>query len=114
MYADGMRHSLAMPFYEFEDQRSGEKLSVLSRVRSDSENLIKAAINVLFMTFFGIIFIAVYSSVISYKVTLVFFIATPIIVYLSWVLSKKIKVIHRAIILKTSVLAGRTTRAVLP
>jgi ATP-binding cassette subfamily B protein len=26
MYADGMRHSLAMPLHEFEDQRSGEKI----------------------------------------------------------------------------------------
>ncbi len=108
MYADGMRRSLAMPFHEFEDQRSGEKIGIIARVRSDTENLIKAGINVLFMTFFGIIFVAVYSATISYKVTLVFFVSVPIIVFLSWKLSKKIKVIHRAIILKTSVLAGRT------
>jgi ATP-binding cassette subfamily B protein len=111
MYADGMRHSLAMPLAEFEDQRSGEKIGILARVRSDAENFVKASINVTFMAFFGIVFVAVYSSVISYKVTLVFFVSVPIIVYLSWVLSKKIKIIHRAIILKTSVLAGRTTEA---
>lgn len=108
MYAAGMRQSLAMPYHEFEDQRSGEKLGILGRVRSDSENLIKASINVIFMTLFGVIFVAVYSCTISYKVTLVFFFSVPIIVFLSWKLSKKIKVIHRAIILKTSVLAGRT------
>src|ERR1700753_3215583 len=33
MYADGMKHSLAMPYYEFEEQRSGEKLGMLQRVR---------------------------------------------------------------------------------
>jgi ATP-binding cassette subfamily B protein len=80
-------------------------------VRSDTENFVKACINVTFMAFFGIIFVAIYSAVISYKVTLVFFVSVPIIVYLSWVLSKRIKVIHRAIILKTSVLAGRTTES---
>ncbi len=111
MYADGMKHSLDMPYYEFTDTRSGEKLGVLQRVRSDSENFIKASINVTFMAFFGIIFVAAYSFLISYKVTIVFVIAVPVITYLSWTLSKRIKVIHRAIILKTSVLAGRTTES---
>jgi ATP-binding cassette subfamily B protein len=111
MYADGMKHSLAMPFYEFEEQRSGEKLGVLQRVRSDAENFIKSSINVTFMAVFGIIFVSVYSFMISYKVTVVFILSVPIITYLSWVLSKKVKVIHRAIILKTSVLAGRTTES---
>lgn len=111
MYADGMKRSLAMPFYEFEEQRSGEKLGILQRVRSDSENFIKSSINVTFMALFGIIFVSVYSFLISYKVTVVFILSVPIITYLSWVLSKKVKVIHRAIILKTSVLAGRTTES---
>jgi len=111
IYADGMRRSLAMPYQEFEDQRSGEKIGILQRVRSDTENFVKACINVTFMAFFGIVFVAVYSFLISYKVTLVFLVSVPIIVYLSWTLSKKIKVIHRAIILKTSVLSGRTNES---
>lgn len=111
MYADGMKHSLAMPYYEFEEQRSGEKLGVLQRVRSDSENFIKASINVIFMALFGIIFVAVYSYTISYKVTVVFILSVPLITYMSWQLSKKMKVLNRAIIQKTSVLAGRTTES---
>ena len=111
MYSDGMKHSLAMPYNEFQDQRSGEKLGILQRVRSDSENFIKSSINVCFMAFFGILFVAAYSFLISYKVTVVFIFAVPIITYLSWTLSKKIKVIHRAIILKTSVLSGRTNES---
>jgi ATP-binding cassette subfamily B protein len=111
MYADGMKHSLAMPYYVFEEQRSGAKLDILQRVRSDSENFIKSSINVTFMALFGIIFVCVYSYFISYKVTIVFVLSVPIITYLSWVLSKKVKVIHRAIILKTSVLAGRSTES---
>lgn len=111
MYADGMRQSLAMPFHEFEDQRSGEKLGILGRVRSDAENFIKASINVTFMAFFGIIFVVVYSIMISYKVTLVFLVSVPLITYISWKMSERIKVIHRAIILKTSVLSGRTSES---
>lgn len=112
MYTDGMKHSLAMPYYEFEEQRSGEKLGMIQRVRSDSENFIKASINVTFMALFGIIFVAVYSYLISYKVTVVFILSVPLITWMSWKLSNKIKVIHRAIILKTSVLGGRTTEAI--
>ena len=112
MYTDGMKHSLAMPYYEFEEQRSGEKLGIIQRVRSDSENFIKASINVTFMALFGIAFVAIYSYLISYKVTVVFIMAVPLITWMSWALSKKIKVIHRAIILKTSVLAGRTTESI--
>ncbi len=111
MYADGMKRSLAMPFYVFEDQRSGAKLDMLGRVRSDSENFIKSSINVSFMAFFGIIFVSVYSIMISYKVTLVFIASVPIITYLSWKLSERVKVVHRAIISKTSVLAGRSTES---
>ncbi|KLT64354.1 ABC transporter ATP-binding protein [Pedobacter sp. BMA] len=111
MYADGMKRSLAMPFYVFEDQRSGAKLDMLGRVRSDSENFIKSSINVSFMAFFGIIFVSVYSIMISYKVTLVFIASVPIITFLSWKLSERVKVVHRAIISKTSVLAGRSTES---
>lgn len=111
MYADGMKHSLDMPYYVFEEQRSGAKLDMLGRVRSDSENFIKASINVTFMALFGIIFVSVYSALISYKVTVVFIASVPIITYLSWKLSEKVKVVHRAIISKTSVLAGRSTES---
>lgn len=111
MYADGMKHSLDMPYYVFEEQRSGAKLDMLGRVRSDSENFIKASINVTFMALFGIIFVSIYSALISYKVTVVFIASVPIITYLSWKLSEKVKVVHRAIISKTSVLAGRSTES---
>src|SRR5918911_1719345 len=35
LYSDGIRHSLALPFQVFEDQRSGETLGKLQKVRSD-------------------------------------------------------------------------------
>src|SRR6202047_4048089 len=38
--SDGIRHSLALPFQTFEDQRSGETLGKLQKVRSDSERFI--------------------------------------------------------------------------
>src|SRR3954468_18049611 len=39
---DGPRHSLALPCQTFEDQRSGETLGKLQKVRSDTERFIAA------------------------------------------------------------------------
>jgi ATP-binding cassette subfamily B protein len=33
IYTDGLKHSLQLPFQEFEDQRSGETLNILQKVR---------------------------------------------------------------------------------
>src|SRR5215203_4186810 len=48
MYSDGLRHSLELPYSVFEDQRSGETLGKLQKVRQDVERLISTSINILF------------------------------------------------------------------
>src|SRR6187200_3740610 len=48
LYSDGIRHSLALPYAVFEDQRSGETLGKLQKARSDSERFVAAAVNVVF------------------------------------------------------------------
>src|SRR3954471_15173103 len=60
LYSDGIRHSLELPYSVFEDQRSGETLGKLQKVRSDVEKLISMTINVLFTSLIGIIFVMVY------------------------------------------------------
>src|SRR5437016_3446539 len=47
IYADGIRHSLELPYAQFEDQRSGETLGVLQKVRTDVEKLINIFVNLL-------------------------------------------------------------------
>src|SRR5687767_4691571 len=61
IYSDGIRHSLDLPYAVFEDQRSGETLGKLQKVRTDVEKLISVSINVLFMSLVGIIFVMVYA-----------------------------------------------------
>ena len=61
LYADGIRHSLDLPYSTFEDQRSGETLGKLQKVRTDVERLIAVSINVLFTSLVGIIFVMVYA-----------------------------------------------------
>src|SRR5881392_3258601 len=50
IYADGIRHSLELPYALFEDQRSGETLGKLQKVRTDVERFISLAVNMVFTT----------------------------------------------------------------
>jgi ATP-binding cassette, subfamily B, bacterial len=111
MYADGLKHSLELPYQTFEDQRSGETLGILQKVRTDSEKFITQFINVLFATLVAMVFVVVYSLAVSYKVTLVYFTAVPIIALTSWLLSRKIKVVQKSIVKETTALAGSTTES---
>src|SRR5437762_5922476 len=61
IYADGIRHSLELPYFQFEDQRSGETLGKLQKVRTDVEKLSTSFVNLLFTTLIGVIFVMVYA-----------------------------------------------------
>jgi ATP-binding cassette subfamily B protein len=111
MYADGLKHSLELPYQVFEDQRSGETLGILQKVRLDSEKFITSFISVLFVSLVGMIFVIVYSLKVNYQVTLVYFCAIPIITFVSMALSKRIKNIQRKIVAETTALAGSTTES---
>ncbi len=111
MYSDGLKHSLELPYQVFEDQRSGETLGILQKVRTDSEKFITSFISVLFVSSIGLIFVTVYSLSVSYKVSLVYAASIPIISFLSWFLSRKIKTIQRSIVAETTALAGSTTES---
>lgn len=111
MYADGLKHSLELPYQVFEDQRSGETLGILQKVRLDSEKFITSFISILFVSLIGMVFVIVYSVTVSYKVTLVYFSAIPIISFVSWFLSRKIKTIQKTIVAETTALAGSTTES---
>ncbi|QHS54613.1 ABC transporter ATP-binding protein [Mucilaginibacter sp. 14171R-50] len=111
MYADGLKHSLELPYQVFEDQRSGETLGILQKVRLDSEKFITSFISVLFVSLVGMIFVIVYSLKVNYQVTLVYFCAIPIITFVSMALSKRIKTIQRKIVGETTALAGSTTES---
>lgn len=111
MYADGIKHSLELPYQVFEDQRSGETLGVLQKVRIDSEKFITSFISILFVSLIGMIFVIVYSLSVSYKVTLIYGASIPIIAFISWFLSGKIKTIQRSIVAETTALAGSTTES---
>jgi ATP-binding cassette, subfamily B, bacterial len=111
LYSDGIQHSLELPYSVFEDQRSGETLGRLQKVRSDVERLITMAINVLFTSLVGIIFVMVYAFSVHWLIAPAYFLTVPILGLLSSVLSRRIKQIQKVIVAETTALAGSTTES---
>jgi ATP-binding cassette subfamily B protein len=111
IYADGIRHSLELPYSVFEDQRSGETLGKLQKVRTDVERLISTFVNVLFTSLVAIIFVAVYAANVHWLIAPVYFGTIPILGFISSVLSKKVKTIQKIIVAETTALAGSTTES---
>lgn len=111
IYSDGLRHSLELPYQVFEDQRSGETLGILQKARSDVEKFITAAINVIFISVVGIVFVMVYAFRVHWSIAPAFLITVPLLGIISSVLSRKIKKIQKTIVAETTSLAGSTTES---
>src|SRR5204863_2225046 len=111
LYADGIRHSLELPYSVFEDQRSGETLGKLQKVRTDVERLIATAINVLFTSLVGIVFVMIYAFSVHWIIAPAYFLTVPLLGILSSVLSRRIKQIQKVIVAETTALAGSTTES---
>ena len=111
VYTDGLRHSLRLPYQQFEDQRSGETLAVLQKVRTDSEKFITSFINVLFTALVGVVFVMVYAFRVHWSLVFVYFGGCILLAFLMNVLSRKIKVVQKTIVKETTMLAGSTTES---
>ncbi|SDX63250.1 ABC transporter ATP-binding protein [Hymenobacter psychrophilus] len=111
LYSDGLRHSLELPYQVFEDQRSGETLGKLQKVRTDVEKLIQSFVNILFISLVGIVFVTWYALSVYWPIAVVYFLTIPLLGSLSLFLSKRIKVIQKTIVAETTALAGSTTES---
>ncbi len=111
IFTDGLKHSMELPYQEFEDQRSGETLSILTKVRADTEKFIIAFINVLFGILVGIVFISVYSFRLHWSIMPIYTLGIIFLSLLTSLLSKKIKFIQKKIVKETTMLAGSTTES---
>lgn len=111
IFSDGLKHSLELPYQVFEDQRSGETLSILEKVRTDSERLITSFVGILFTAVVGIVFVMIFTMSVSFKVALVYLGSIIVIGLISSLLSKKIKVMQKTIVGETTALAGSTTES---
>ena len=111
IYTDGLRHALRLPYQEFEDQRSGETLSVLQKVRSDTEKFISVFVNILFASIVGIVFVMIYAFTLNSWLVVIYLGGAILLGFLTSVLSKKVKVIQKNIVGETTALAGSTTES---
>ena len=111
VYTDGLKQALQLPYQRFEDQRSGETLAVLEKVRTDSEKFMTSFVNIVFSSAVSIIFVVVAASIIFPPIILVYTIGAILLSLLMGVLSKKIKLIQRSILRQTTALAGATTES---
>src|SRR6476620_9479138 len=57
IFNDGLKQTLRLSFEEFEEQRSGETMAVLQKVRTDTERFINGFITILFSSVVGIGFL---------------------------------------------------------
>lgn len=111
MYSDGIRHSLELPYSVFEDQRSGETLGKLQKVRSDVERFISLSINLIFTTLVGVVFVTIYAFSVNWMIVPAFLATVPLLGILSWTLSGRVKTIQKVIVAETTALAGSTTES---
>src|SRR5579872_5215722 len=111
LYADGIRHSLELPYTLFEDQRSGETLGKLQKVRTDVEKLITLAVNLAFTTLIGLVFVLVYAAQVHWSIGPAYLLTVPLLGGLSSLLSRKIKTVQMQIVRETTALAGATTES---
>jgi ATP-binding cassette, subfamily B, bacterial len=111
IFTDGLRHSMRLPYQEFEDQRSGETLSILTKVREDSEKFISNFVNVFFGIIVSIIFVSIYAFRLHWVIMPVYTGGIILIATVTSLLSRRIKLIQRNIVKETTSLAGSTTES---
>jgi ATP-binding cassette, subfamily B, bacterial len=111
IFTDGLQHSMKLPYQDFEDQRSGETLSILTKVRTDTERFIVSFINVVFGILVGIVFVSIYAFRLHWSIMPIYVAGMIILALLTSFLSKKIKIIQKNIVKETTVLAGTTTES---
>jgi ATP-binding cassette subfamily B protein len=112
VFTDGLQHAMKLPYSDFEDQRSGETLSVLTKVRTDTEKFIQYFLNALFAILVGMVFVFTYAAIyIHWSVMVAYVGGILVLATLTNVLSRKVKEIQKRIVSNTTSLAGSTTES---
>ncbi|MBL7917572.1 MAG: ABC transporter ATP-binding protein [Bacteroidia bacterium] len=111
MYSDGIKKTLSLPFQDFEDQRSGETLGRLQKLKSDTEKFVTLFITLIFQSIIGIVFVMIYAINIHWLLGPLYLATVPVIGLVSSYLGKKIKTVSKQILGETTALAGATTES---
>ena len=111
LFNDGLRKTLQLSYVEYEARSSGETVSLLQKVRNDTERFIGAAVNILFSTLVGLSFLVWYAFTKNWLLVPVFLIGVLVLGGLTGMLSQRIRSIQRSIVRETSKLYGSMTES---
>jgi len=111
IFNDGLRQTLRLPYQDFEDQSSGEILSILQKVRNDTERFITAFINILFSSIVGIGFLLWYAVTKHWALIPVFLVGVVLLGGLTSILSRSIKALQRSLIRQNRQMSGTITES---
>jgi len=111
IFNDGLKQTLRLSYQAFGDQSSGATLSILQKVRTDTEKFINAFVNVVFSSVVGVGFLVFYAVTKHWALVPVFLIGVLLLGSLTGLLSKQIKTTQRAINRETALLSGVITES---
>ncbi len=111
VFDDGLKQTLRLSYQEFEEQRSGETLSILQKTRRDTENFLTQFINIVFSTLVGLGFLIFYAITKHWALIPVFLVGVVFLGGLTGLLSKKIKTVQRKIFRQNAVMSGNITES---
>ncbi len=111
MYADGIAHSLRLPYRAFEDQQSGAVLQQLQKARTDCRDMIGQAINSIFISSLTFVLVLGYAFFVHWSIGVALLVLSPVLALLVSSLGRRIKAVQARIFGETNALAGSTTES---
>ncbi len=109
VYANSVQHVFKLPYFVFENQRSGSMLLNLQKVRDGIKSLIEAFISTLFLPIISITLVIAYAFYVHWAIAITFLILIPVVMISTILLSKNIKKAQRKVVQESSELSGSTT-----
>lgn len=111
LYTKGITHTIKLPYSSISDHSSGETLNILQKTRQDVEKLILMSVNTLFSAIVAIALVLFYTIQIHWLITVIYLVTIPILLLISFKLSKKVKNTHKKILKQSTLLSGSTTES---
>lgn len=109
LYTDALAHAFSLPYQVFEDERSGAILERFQKARDNIQTFITSAVNTVFLTLIGIVFVLIYSFFTHWSIGLFYVAIIPVLGVITFTLGKKIKSIQSEIVRERASLLGSST-----
>ena len=111
MFDDGLRRTLRLAFEETEERSSGETMALLTKVRTDTERFVNAAVTVLYSSLVGVGFLVWYGVTRHWLLIPAFGIGVLVLGSLTGLLSRRIKTVQRQVVRETAKMSGAITES---